>query len=96
VRLRGVMFGLPLASDRGMSVWGLGLGRACLERGRGGLSWLENVVGLFEESGLNWILLAYRDEFFGVAATTRSRRCSLGSFRVRNRLPARAARVARS
>jgi hypothetical protein len=50
-----------------MSVWGFGLGRACLKQGHGGMRWLEDVIGLFEESELNWILLAYRDEFFGIA-----------------------------
>lgn len=53
--------------DVPMFVWGFGLGRACLEHGRGGMTWLEDVIGLFEESELNWVLLAYRDEFFGIA-----------------------------
>jgi hypothetical protein len=53
-----------------MCVWGFGLNRACSESGRGGLDWLGDVVGLFDDAELSWTLLTYRDEFFGIADNT--------------------------
>ncbi len=60
---------LELRTTQGvpMAVWGFGLNRECLERRRGGLEWLGDVIALFEEAELGWTLLAYRDAFFGIA-----------------------------
>jgi hypothetical protein len=49
-----------------MSVWGFGLNRDCFGDGRGGMRWLLDCLQLFEEAELNWILVAYADEYFGI------------------------------
>jgi endo-1,4-beta-mannosidase len=51
-----------------MSVWGFGALKTCFQDTRGGLTWLKDVIELFNENKLHWTFYVYEDENFGTVA----------------------------
>ena len=49
-----------------MAVWGFGALKTCYRDDRGGLQWLNDVVDLFNETGVHWTLWGYYDKDFGI------------------------------